>query len=61
MTCLQIFGGQVGIELGLGLLLLAVEDFVEIVLGDFEHHGAVHLDEAAVAIVGEARVAALGD
>ena len=57
---LQIFGGEVGIELGLGLLLLAVEDFVEIVLGDFEHHGAVHLDEAAVAIVGEARVVALG-
>ena len=58
---LQIFGGQVGIQLGLGLLLLAVEDCVEIVLRDFEHHGAVHLDEAAVAIVGEARIAALGD
>ena len=28
---LQVFGGQVGIELGLGLLLLAVEDVVEIV------------------------------
>ena len=29
-------------------------------LGDFEHHVAVHLNEAAVAIVGEARVVALG-
>jgi hypothetical protein len=30
------------------------------VLGDFKNHGAVHLDEAAIAIVGEARVVAFG-
>ena len=57
---LQVFRGQLGIELRLGLLLLAVEYLVEIVLGDLQHHVAVHLDEAAVAIVGEARIVALG-
>ncbi len=57
---LQVRGGQFGIELGLGFLLLALEDGVEIVLADFQHHVAVHLDEAAVAIVGEARVVAPG-
>ena len=56
---LQIVGGQVGIELGLHLFLAAVEDVVEIVLVDFQHHVAEHLDEAAVAVVGEARIAAL--
>ena len=57
---LQVFRSQIGVELGLGLFLLAVEDFVEIVLADFEHYVAVHLNEAAVAIVGEARVVAFG-
>src|ERR1039457_1744215 len=58
---LQILGGEIGIQLGIGLLLLSVEDLVEIVFGDFENHVAVHLDEAAIAIVGEARVVALGN
>ncbi len=56
----QVLGSKLGIELGLGLLLLAVEDRVEIRLGNFQHHGAVHLDEAAVAIVSEAGVVGLG-
>ena len=56
---LQIFGGQVGVELRFHLLFAAVEHMVEIVLFDVEHHVAEHLDEAAVAIVGEPRIAAL--
>ncbi len=44
----------------LRLLLAAVEDVLELVLRDLEHDVAEHLDEAAVAVVGEARVAALG-
>ena len=57
---LQILGRQPGIELHPGLLLLAIEDLVEIVLRDLQHHVAVHLDEAAIAIVGEPRIVALG-
>ena len=56
---LQIFGGQVGIELGLHLLLALVEDVIELVHVDVERHFAEHLDEAAIAVVGEARIAAL--
>ena len=58
---LQRLGVEVGVELGLLLLLLAVEDFLEGVLGNLEHHVAEHLDEAAIGVIGEARiVAALG-
>ena len=59
MTCLQVVGGQVGVELHLLLLLLAVENVLELLLGDFHHHVAEHLDEAPVAVVGKARVAGL--
>ena len=55
----QIVGGQVGVELRLHLLLAAVEDGVEIVLLHVEHDGAEHLDEAPVAVLREARIAAL--
>ena len=58
---LQRLGVEVGIKLGFLLLLLAVEDFFECVLGNVEHHAAEHLDEPAIGVVGEARiVAALG-
>ena len=57
---LQVFGGQVGIELGLLALLLAVENVFELLFGNLHHHVAEHLDEAAIAIVGKAGVAALG-
>ena len=55
---LQVFRGQVGIELGADFLLAAVEDGVEIVLLDIQHHVAEHLDEAAIAVLREARIAA---
>ena len=58
---LQRLGVEIGVELGLLLLLLAVEDFFERVLGNVEHDGAEHLNQAAIGVVGEARiVAALG-
>ena len=58
---LQRLGVEVGVELGLLLFLLAVENFFERVLGNVEHHAAEHLDQAAIGVIGEARiVAALG-
>ncbi len=53
---LQRLGVQLGVELDLLLLLLVVEDFLEVRLLDFQHHVAEHLDEAAIGVVGEARV-----
>ena len=59
----QIVGGQLGIELDAARVLLALQDLLERVdLGlrlrlQIEHDVAVHRDEAAVRVVGEARVA----
>ncbi len=50
---LQRLGVEVGIELGFPLLLLAVEDLFKGVFGDFEHHAAEHLNQAAIGVVGE--------
>jgi hypothetical protein len=55
---LQRLGVEVGVELGLLLLLLAIENFLEGGLGDVEHDAAEHLDEAAIGIVGEAGIVA---
>ena len=56
---LQIGGGKVGVELGLAFGLLGIEGMVEQFHVDFERHLAEHLNEAAVAIVGETGVACL--
>ena len=47
---------EVGIEAGAPALLDRVELLFERVLGNFEHDVAEHLDEAAVAVVGEPAV-----
>ena len=47
-------------SLALTLCLRRVEDLVELRHVDVQRHFAEHLDEAAIAIVGEARVAGLG-
>ena len=61
MTSLQRLRIKIGVELGLLLLLLGVEHFVKVGLLDFEHNVAEHLNQAAIGVVGEARiVAALG-
>src|SRR5579884_4119105 len=57
---LQVLGGQVGIELGLPLVLAGVEGLVEQRHVDAERDFTEHLDEAAVAVVGKPRVAGLG-
>ena len=54
----QVVGGEVGVELDLGFLLALVENVVELLHVDVERDFAEHLDEAAVAIVGEARISA---
>ena len=56
---LQVVGGEVGIELGLDLRFARIEDVVELLHVDIERDFAEHLDEAAIAIVGETLVAAL--
>ena len=53
---LEGLGVELGVELHLALLLLAVEHFFKCVLGDVEHDAAEHLDEAAIGVVGEARI-----
>ena len=55
---LQRLGVEIGVELDLLLLLLAVEHFLERMLGNVEHHRAEHLDQAAIGVVGEARIVA---
>ncbi len=52
----QVFGLQIGIELRLRLGLARIEDVVELLLVDVERHFAEHLNEAAIRIVGEARI-----
>ncbi len=57
----QGFGIKVSVRLGPDLFLDVVEQVVEFLLLDAEHHVAEHLDEAPVAIAGKAQVpAALG-
>ncbi len=56
----QVVGFEVGIELDLGFLLALVEDVVELVHVHVERDLAEHLDEAAVTVVGEARIGAFG-
>src|SRR5581483_2857376 len=53
---LQRLGVEVSVELGLFLLLFGVEDFIESVLRDVEHHVAEHLNQTTIRIVGKARV-----
>ena len=49
------------VELDLLALLDAVEDVLELLLGNIEDHVAEHLDEAAIGVIGKARIiAALG-
>ena len=58
---LQIFGAEIGIELGFDLVFAGIEDVIELRHVDMQRDFAEHLNEAAVAIVGEARVAGFGD
>ena len=52
-----VFRRQIGVERVAVLVLVVVEDFLEVVMPEAEHDVRVHRDEAAIGIVGEARVA----
>ena len=49
--------GQIGIEREALLVLVAFEDFLEVIVADAEHNVGIHRDEAAIAVIGEAAVA----
>ena len=55
----QVAGGKIAVELRFLLFLDAFEDGLEIIFADIEYDAAKHLNEAAVAVAGEARVARL--
>ena len=59
MSCCQS-SVQVGVQLDAEVLLGDLEQILEVEVIDAQHDIGVHLDEAAVAVVGEARVAGLG-
>ncbi len=54
-----VVGGQLGVERHAGARLVVLENVLEVVVFDVEHHVGIHLDEAAVGVVGEAPVAGL--
>ena len=56
---LQVLGGQLDVELDALFFLHLVDEQLEVLLADFHDDVRVHLDEAAVAVVGPAGVAAL--
>ena len=58
---LPVGGDQFGVERDAAVALHVFEDVLEMVMLHAEHDVAVHLDEAAVAVIGEARVAAAPD
>ena len=61
MISLQRVGLELVVELDLLCVLDAVEDVLELLLGNVENHVAEHLDQAAIGVIGKARiVAALG-
>ena len=53
----QVVGAELGVEVVAVLPLDLLQLVLEQVVVDAEHHVAVHLDEAAVAVIGEARIA----
>ena len=56
---LPVGGIEVGIERVAVAILVLVEDFLEVMVRNAEHHVRIHGDEAPVAVIGEAPVAGL--
>ena len=56
---LPVGGIEVGVERVAVAVLVLVEDFLEVMVRDAEHHVRIHGDEAPVAVIGEAPVAGL--
>ena len=53
----QIVGVEIGVERVAVAVLVLVEDFLEVMMLDAEHHVGIHGDEAPVAVEREAAVA----
>src|SRR4051794_26111693 len=56
-----ILGAELGIEHGADLDLMVLDQLLEMMVLDAEHDLPVHLQKAAVAVIGEALVAAVAD
>ena len=56
---LPILGGEIGVERLPGFELVVFDQLLEMVVLDTEHDLPVHLDEAAIAVIGKALVLAL--
>ena len=54
---LPVGGFEIGVERVAVAVFVFVEDFLEVMVRDAEHHIGVHGDEAPVAVIGEAPVA----
>ncbi len=54
---LPVGGIEIGVELDALVLFLVVEDFLEMAVVHLEHDAGIHLDEAAIGVVGEALIA----
>ncbi len=54
---LPVGGVEIGVELDALVLFLVVEDLLEMAVVHLEHDAGIHLDEAAIGIVGEALIA----
>ncbi len=51
----EIVGIEIGVQLDALVVLLVVQDFLEQGMLDAQHDVGIHLDEAAIAVIGEAR------
>ena len=51
----EIVGVEIGVEFDAFVFLLVVQDFLEQRMLHAQHHVGIHLDEAAIAVIGEAR------
>ncbi len=54
-----VVGGQIGVERVALAVLVVVEQLLEVLMVDAQHHVGIHGDEAAIAVIGEAPVARL--
>jgi hypothetical protein len=56
---LEIVRGELGVELDAAGFLHLVDELLKIFLADFHDDVGIHLDEAAIAVVGEAGIVGL--
>ena len=54
-----VLGGELGVQRVAGARLVVLQNVLEVVMLDVEHHVGIHLNEAPVGIIGKAAVAGL--